>query len=339
MGGRALKEGANSPAARSWRDIPQNVKPRAMSREGRRRVKLRALRITAAAGVLGLAGWGAWEVAAALRSPGGLPVMEGGSAPVRDLTLTTDGVLDKAWLARTLALPRGASLMELDLEGLRSRLLASGQARTAAIVRKFPSTLAVTLSERSPVARLAAPGAGPGGPALLVARDGIAYHGSGYDPAMTGSLPWLVGANPARPGGRPAPIAGMGTVADLLNRAQLDAAPIYRTWKSVDISRLETDGEIVVLTGDGLRETFGTQEDFYRQLAKLDLLLDAAAARPGEVIRDINLSLGGQVSVAMAPAPAPPAPGAAPGGAVPAAAPSSPPPAPSPAPVLQFHIN
>jgi len=330
-----LKEATTNPLARSWRDIPQNVKPRAMSREGRRRVKLRALRIAAAAGVIGLAGWGAWEVTAALRSQGGLPGAAGGAAPVRELSLSTDGVLDKAWLARTLALPPDASLMDLDLEGLRARLLASGQARSAAIVRKFPSTLAVSLSERSPVARLAAPGAGPGDPALLVARDGVSYQGTGYDPAMTGSLPWLVGESAPGPGGRPAPIPGMGTVAELLSRAQLEAGPIYRSWKSIDVSRLETDGEIVALTRDGLRETFGAQEDFYRQLAKLDLLLDAAAGKPGEVIRDINLSLGGQVSVALAPVPAP-VPGAAPG---PASVSGNPPSAPSPAPVLQFHIN
>jgi len=225
--------------------------------------------------------------------------------PVRELLLSTDGVLDRAWLARALALPKNATLMDLDLGQLRARLLASGQARTAAIIRKFPSALAVSISERSPVARLLTPAGGDTPPMLLVARDGVAYDGAGYNPAMVDSLPCLEGVNLARRGGGFAPIEGMDTVADLLSRAQLDAEPIYRTWQTVSLARLASDGEIDVLTRDGLKVIFGTQEPFFRQLAKLDLLLDAAAGKPDQVVREINLSLGGQVSVAIGAAPAP----------------------------------
>ena len=304
-GGRRKAEVGSAPAARSWRDIPQNVKPRAMSREGRRRLKLRVFRIAAGAGALGLMAWGAWEVAAALQiDPKGSSALAS-TAPVKDLALATDGVLDRAWLARTLALPKNAPLMELNLDRLRARLLASGQARTATLVRNFPSTLSVKLSERSPVARVAAETVGGAPGPLLVARDGVVYDGVGYDPAMVNSLPWLDGVKLARQGAGFAPVDGMDTVADLLSRAEVDAEPIYRTWQTVSLAKLASDGEIEVRTRDGLKVIFGTQEDFFRQIAKLDLLLDAAVVKPGQVVREINLSIGGQAAVALGAADAP----------------------------------
>ena len=97
--------------------------------------------------------------------------------PIREITLATDGVLDRAWLTRTLALPKISTLLALDLGQLRARVLASGQARTAAIVRDFPSTLSVRFSVRAPVARIQAPGGDLAPRALLAARDGVAYEG------------------------------------------------------------------------------------------------------------------------------------------------------------------
>jgi len=296
-----------------------------MSPEGRRRVKLRILRSVAGAGVLGLIGWGAWEVATALRTGPGVPPAPARSVPIRDLQLSTDGVLDRAWLERTLALPRGATLMELDLGRLRARLLGSGQVRAASIVRKFPSSLGVAVSERTPVGRLRPAGAGGPAAGLLVARDGVAYEGSGYDPALIQSLPWLDGARAAGAAGGLPQVAGMEVVADLLSRAQLEADPIYRTWESVSLARLQTDGEIEIRSREGLRVIFGTQEDFLRQLAKLDLLLDKAP-KPGTRVRLINLAIAGQAAVSTEP--------------IPEAAPTAvPAPDGAPPPVFQIHLN
>jgi len=100
-------------------------------------------------------------------------------------------------------------------------------------------------------------------------------------------------------------VDGMDTVADLLSRAEVDAEPIYRTWQTVSLAKLASDGEIEVRTRDGLKVIFGTQEDFFRQIAKLDLLLDAAVVKPGQVVREINLSIGGQAAVALGAADAP----------------------------------
>ena len=126
-----------------------------MSREGRRRLVMGIIRAATGILVLGSVAWGAWGISAELRNPSSMP---GGvkSDPIRSLVLVTDGVLDKGWLARTLAIPADATLMGTDLMQLRSRVLGDAQVRTAAVVRNFPDSIVVRISERSPVARIMA---------------------------------------------------------------------------------------------------------------------------------------------------------------------------------------
>ena len=142
----------------------------------------------------------------------------------------------------------------------------------------------------------------------LVARDGVVYDGVGYDPAMLRTLPWLDGVKLLREGSGFARIDGMETAADLLSRAKFEAEPRYSTWRVVSLARFKEDGDIAVRTADGLTIIFGTREDFFRQLARLDLLLDTAAKAPAgqPAVREINLSLGSQVPVAFAAAQAEP---------------------------------
>ena len=285
--------------ARNWRDIPQQMHPRAMSTEGRRRVRFSLLKTGGFLVVLVGLVWGGFEVAATLREAPtkGSDAMQ--ASPVKDLVLVTDGVLDQAWMNRTLALPKNTSLMALDLYQLRTRLMASGQVRSATLTRSFPSTLAVSLSERAPVARLSAQDKDDVPRTLLIARDGVVYEGVGYDAAMVQTLPWLAGVKLTRVGGNFQPIAGMDAVAELLAKAKLEAEHLYNTWKVVSLAKLESDGEIEVSTKDATKITFGINEDFFRQLANLDAILDAAAAHPEKMLREINLAVGSQVPVAF----------------------------------------
>ena len=103
------------------------------------------------------------------------------TVPIKEIMLRTDGVLDQAWITRTLALPAKATLMELDIDALRTKLLADDQVLSATVARKFPSTLEITLAERSPVALVNAQLGGGAPRPLLVARDGVVYDGRGYD--------------------------------------------------------------------------------------------------------------------------------------------------------------
>ena len=286
------------PETRTWRDIPQEVKPRAMSSEGRFRLTMGAVRATVGTIVLGSIAWGGWEIAAVLRqNPASMPD-SAKSDCVRSLVLVTDGVLDKNWLARILAIPRNSPLMGLDLIKLRSRLLADAQVSSATVIRNFPDTLTARISERSPVARLMAqPGGGPP-QMLLVSRDGAAFEGTGFDPAMVASLPWIDGVRLARRGSTFTPIEGMQVVANLLASAKLEAENLYRTWQVVSLARLASDGEIDVQTRSGMRIIFGANEDFLRQIARLDLLIDASTD-PTRPLKQVNLALGPQVPVSF----------------------------------------
>ena len=289
----------NAPLARSWRDIPQQVKPRAMSNEGRRRLMFSALKTAGAIALLAALGWGGVAAALILREgPKKIPG-QAEAAPLKDIVLVTDGALNRDWIVRTLALPKNATLMGLDLYQLRTRLLASGQVRTASLTRNFPATLTVSLTERLPVARIMAQTGGDAPRLLLVARDGVVFDGVGYDTAATDALPWLDGVKLAREGGAFLPIAGMDTVADLLVKARLEADHLYRTWQVVSLARLQSDGEIEVRTRDVPRIVFGTQENFFPQLARLDLLLDTARAQSTAPLREVNLAIGAHVPVAF----------------------------------------
>jgi cell division protein FtsQ len=216
--------------------------------------------------------------------------------------------------------------MGLDLMRLRSRVMADPQVGSASLIRNFPDTLTVRISERSPVARVMADAGGGATGVLLVSRDGAAFAGTGFDPAIVATLPWLDGVALARRKGALAPIEGMGAVADLLASAKMEAENLYRTWQVVSLSRLASDGEIEVRTRLGTRIVFSAHEDYLRQIAKLDRVT-ADSTDPTRPLREVNLALGPQVPVSYgtaAPvlAEAAPAPAATPPAAAPIALPN-----------------
>jgi len=223
-----------------------------------------------------------------------------------ELRTSHEGVLDNAWLARTLALPPGASLMELDLERLRERVLADAQIVTATITRNFPDKLIVSVTERAPVARVRVEN-DPAPRDLLVARDGVSFAGYGFDRAVLESLPWLGGISLVPEGRGFKPVAGMATVAQLLADAQFAAAHLYSSWQVVSLARLESDREIEITTKDGSTIVFGATGDYYLQLLRLDAIAQRLERLPGARAR-INLSLGREAPVMIEQAATDPAP-------------------------------
>jgi hypothetical protein len=218
------------------------------------------------------------------------------SSPVKTIALRGENlVVDHAWVVRTLGLPKDADLMELDLYGLRERLLESGQVRAAVLSRKFPDTLVVSLEERSPVARLNAR-FGEGDPeTFLVARDGVVFKGACFKDEVLQGLPFLGGVALKRSNGKLLPIQGMETVADLLNTARVNAPELYRSWSIVSLQRFATDGEIVVQSADVGQVIFGMRDDFYKQIARLDYILEESKKQPAPLpLKSINLAVGGE---------------------------------------------
>ncbi|MDB6127492.1 MAG: Polypeptide-transport-associated domain protein FtsQ-type [Verrucomicrobia bacterium] len=274
-----------------------------MSTEGRRRAIFAMLKTGGVIVTVAALAWGGMQIASVFQDDPRKISDAVKAAPLRDLVLVTDGVLDQAWLTRTLAVSKGAPLMTLDLYQLRARLLTCGQVQSASVTRNFPNTLAVTITERPPVARLQV---SDGGEArtLFIARDGTVFDGINFDPKMVETLPWLAGVKLVRRSGVFERVDGMNFVADLIAKAKLEAEHLYADWKTVSLARLESDGEIEIGTKSGPAIIFSTTEDYFRQLANLDAILDAAHAHPERPLREINLTVGKLVPVAMsAPVP------------------------------------
>lgn len=294
------KSASFASSARSWRDIPQVVAPRSMSREGRRRLTMGFVKVGLALAAFAFVAWAAWEVVQLWQHDPMKLAAPVKSDPLRTIKLTTNGVLNEEWVVEKLGLPRGVALMELDLEALQTRLLADRQVRTAVLTRKFPDTLVVTLQERSPVVRLRVADRSGQPRDFLVARDGMVFPGVNYAPELVATLPWLDGVTlgPLSGGGF-APVAGLETVADLLETAQVNVPNQRRTWRVVGMDRFASYGEIVVRSEQVREIVFGLRDDFLTQVALLDAVLAETRERP---VSSINLSLGKkQVPVVYAP--------------------------------------
>ncbi len=331
--------------APTWRDtVAPEAAPRPRNRTGRRRLVLSALRHWAGVGmvaaclIFGYLGWRVWnDIPAALATPAP-------SAPLREIVVRGDGVLDRAWVERTLGIGPGVPLMDLEIDVLRDRLLESGQVKVAVVARRFPDVLAVTLEERSPVLRLRAQTSDGVERHLFVARDGSVFIGEGYDDSVVLGLPWLGGVNLTRDlSGRGfSPVPGMDAVSDLLGTARASAPSLAKDFRIVSLARFARDGVILVRTPEVAEIAFGTRDDFYRQIARLDYILDQIRAKPGAApVKSINLAVGGrQVPVAFeAPSKEPkPATSGASGASARPARPASPAPAPAPAPLTFFRI-
>jgi cell division septal protein FtsQ len=294
-----------------------------MSREGRWRLLISALRVAGAAAVLGALGWVAWIVTDVLREDAKKLPAVARADPVRHFELLTRGVLDEAWLRQALALPPTASLLDLDLEQLRARLLAHGQVNAATITRKFPDTLSVQLTERSPVVRVKVQVGDKEPKTLLVARDGVVFEGVGFDPAMVETLPWLDGVTPRSQGNGFLPFTEIEPAANLLAKARWEAVHLYQTWMVVSLARLSSDREIEVRTRQGTAIVFAADGDFFLQLARLNSMWERLGASSRSASK-IDLSLGREVAVTFDALSAP----------QPAAAPR-----PTPAPGFSFFTN
>jgi POTRA domain, FtsQ-type len=289
------------PPSRSWKDIRQGVNPRAMSKEGHRRRTIAGLKLAAVCAlVLGGATvaievYFTWESnPARLKDPGQ-------STPLRQVVFSTDGVLDRPWLDQTLALPKKASLMNLDLAAAERRLLASGQVQTVVLRRRFAdNVLAVAVQERTPVARLMVQGNGEAPRLRLAARDGVIYEGVGYEPAVLERLPWLAGVQLRRSAAHGfEPIAAMERTADLLRTAQTMVPELFAGWQVVSLERFASDQEITVRSALIPEIVFDVRDEFPRQLARLDYIVDTLRSKGAPPLQRINLALGGQVPVEL----------------------------------------
>ncbi len=288
------------PTARSWRDIPQEVTPRAMSKTGRRRYALAIGKVVAGIAFAGAVTWATIALITAIEYHPRTIARADEVGPVRAMPdFKTDGVLTAEWAVKALAIPKGASLMELDLRQLQARLLASGQVRVAVLEKRFPDTLVVRLNERTPVTRVMVRD-GSGSPQMyFVAGDGVVFQGEGYAASFCNALPWLDGVKLVKHGGRFDPIEGMDVVADLITKARYESQRLYSLFHVISLAQFHSDGFIEVRSPVCESVIFTTHENFFRQLAYFDYICDAMKPTADNPLARIDLSLGRNVPVAF----------------------------------------
>ncbi len=289
------------PPSRSWKDIRQGVNPRAMSKEGHRRrwfanLKFAAICILVLGGIPAAIGlYLTWhDHPSKILDPGR-------NVPLKRVVFSSDGVLDQAWAERTLALPRSASLISLDLVAAEQRLLASGQVQAVVLRRRFgDNALVVAVREREPVARMMVQSAG-GPPRLwLVAGDGVVFDGAGYEPAALNRLLWLDGVRLRRSADHGfEPIAEMRRTAELIRTAQALVPELFTGWQVVSLAAFASDHEITVRSNLIPEIVFDVGREFPKQLARLDYIVDFMRTKGSPPLQRVNLSLGGQVPVEL----------------------------------------
>ncbi|WP_438482175.1 cell division protein FtsQ/DivIB [Oleiharenicola lentus] len=282
----------------SWRSIRQDVKSDAMSRKGRRRRLIAWTKVAGLCAVFGTAGWAIYSVIYSWETDRVGLASAVHSEPLKEIAvLTPGGVLDKKWVIDTLQLPKNISLMALELPELREKLLESKQAQVVVLTRSFPDTLVVTLKERSPVARIF--DGGFDAREWLVAKDGTVYLGVGYSKELLASLPVLDGVTLVKDGAGFKPIAGMEEVSSLLSTAQLQAPHLYREWLIVSMAHFDDNEEIAVQAKTIPKILFSRKLDFYKQIARLDYIIDRVHTMPDPVFKSVNLTIENQVPVEL----------------------------------------
>ncbi len=288
------------PRARSWQDIPQEVRPRAMSKSGRRRYVFSITKVVL--GSLFILGFvvGLYQLISTIENDPRKIALASEVGPIRPAPLfKTDGVLTAEWAMCTLGLPKNVSLMEIDLASLQSKLLASGQVRIAMLAKRFPDTLVITLNERTPVVRLMVRERAGVERLCFAARDGVIFQADCYEKELVESLPWLDLPKLVRSNGRFAPIVGMDKVSDLLTKAKYETKDLYPSFQVISLSKLHSDGEIEIRSPECEALIFNANEDYLHQLACLDYILNVMKPTPENPLTRMDLSLGTGVPVSF----------------------------------------
>jgi cell division protein FtsQ len=238
---------AERPAARPPRD-PERPPARPVSRARYRRRRLAALLI----GMVLLVGLGLG--ARVLLYDAGLFDVE----EVRVAGVTT---VPEADVRAVAAVPPGGPLAAVDTAAVARRVAQLPPVESVRVDRSWPHTIAVTVTERLPVATVAS----PEGPAL-VDRTGVVYRGAG-----AADLPRLTTA--AR-SGDPATVAAVTVLASLPDalRAEVDTV-------GARVSVPGAPAQVTLVMAGGEEVRWGTPERLTEKAAALGALL----TQPGTV--------------------------------------------------------
>lgn len=216
---------------------------------------------------------------------------------LRELSVTTDGLLTRGEVLAVARLREGLNLLALDLPEVQKRLLRHPRIAAAELYRELPATLRISLRERFPLARVKPPSNSPVEVFHLVDESGrvMLPLPRGSAPAENleaeSQLPLLLGVD----------AAALSAGAQATDPRVLGALRFLSTFEgsslsaltdvlSIDLSR---SGELQVLTAHGSSLVFGLREsdpDFRLQLRNWEAV-HRESLRSGRVIGWLDLSV------------------------------------------------
>jgi hypothetical protein len=296
------KKNLKSNSDRSWRNLVSDKRRRPMSSVAWRRSFLGVGKVLLIITLLGGSGYGIWLVREHFqRNPG--PVdLTGPTLPVDSVKYATDGVLSLNSIKLMLQIPENATLMDLELKDIRSKLERDPQIASARVRRRFPSTLQVEITEHKPLYRLFIR-AKKGIPEMwLVSGTGVIYKGKDFRNATLSALPYL---NPdpgllkkdERNDYQRIPV--LEKVSPLLEIARSDFPELYREWKVVSFLRPDADesdpGAHILIESKGVKEMRFAPRNYRAQLRRLKYLLLEPGFQNNKSIDSIDLSHGRSV--------------------------------------------
>lgn len=284
MATKAKKQKTKSDSSSTWRSIQQSFSGRAVTSAARKRRWMLNLKFLG-----GLAGFaffcfGVWAGIQYLQSESFSRLMAGGSAPVRNVYLQTDGVLDERWLNDRIELPKQIELMAVDIETIQRSISEDGQVKSVLVERVFPDSLRIRIAERQPVLRMVMQDASGHKFLRLISREGVIYPGKRYAADSIHGLLYVSGvALQRKANGEYESLDGIASVADFLQRARALMPERYQEWESISLANYDPTGKslssrLTVKTKQGYEITFAPG-DMDQQLAELDDILEHLEAQ------------------------------------------------------------
>jgi cell division protein FtsQ len=189
--------------------------------------------------------------------------------------------LDNASLVEIAGL-KGASMIDLPQDEVRSRLLEIPQIKSVSIDRSWPNTVNLDIEERQPVAYWAV-----GGRDFVVDAEGVVLAAS----APRGTVPRITESDASRvmgPGDRVHPDA----IA--LARRIYNESPRFLNQSVRELEYRAGIGVTAVFT-NGMRVTFGDERAYEYKVAVLSKLLDQLSAK-NFTPRAVDLRFGERVT-------------------------------------------
>ena len=231
--------------------------------------------------------------------------LAGPSGKVEKYEFQTDGTLDEDWLKETLAISKDQSLMDLNLQALKTQLEDTSQIISAEVQRRYPNILRVSITEYAPILKIYINHPEKGTQCLLVADDGTVFEGLKQPEGLVNDLPVLFGGTlRATPEGY-RPIEVVAKIKPLMDTARKNNLPLFRQWDRIRFDPYtgpeEEDGLIRVRSGDVKEVIFSTEHAYLPQLKRLEYVLNHSKEQGWFPLDQIDLPGGKFATVRFSP--------------------------------------